>query len=473
MNKILVASSDPELLSAVSRPLAATKDYHVSWAYDGFDVQSMFGESQYAGIVIEMSLPGPALIEICGEIKAKNPDIPILLIAESKDEMTSRQAEELNATDFIKKPIFSVTLIKKIKELLTKNEGPQAAAEIGRETEISEMPPANSPENDILSRIYKRLERHINFEKDHAAIERVNLILTKNDNILTYKDLFALDIGTAIDMFRMANSTILGAQSKVTGFSTVLQRLGLKGITENFSKLAKKERKTDPLAQKMIRENFRFHSLLTACLTEEISALSSRFNHSELYSAGLFHDIGKLFFISYYPKIYSEILSANPGWRSELKDTENKVLGIDHAELGSMVFRKLGFSRIIQEACLHEKVAADKKNSFQNPKSVRIIHTADVFSHLILDGKQPVDFNDPYFDIIKETVAEYRVSVKVVIENSIKRIAIIARLLGSQLDFSEETIERVFEAFNLNNLRKKSQTSEMTEKIPSWRSARN
>ena len=458
MLKILVASADPDFLSAVSRPLAATKDFHVTWAYDGFDIRTMAAESDFAGIIMDLILPGPPVGEICRELRANKDtaDIPVLLIAESLEELTAEKTAELGASDFLKKPIFSVTLLKKVRELMS--EGRQSGfladrtnSALGNKTVILQ-----NEGNEILSRIYKRVDRHIDFERDIKTIERVNLILSGNVNVLAYKDLFALDIATAIDMFRMANSIVLGSQSKVAGFSTVLQRIGLIGISENYARLARKKHKTNPTAQALIREHFSFHSLLTACLTEEISALSGRFNHSELYSAGLFHDIGKLFFISYYPDLYQELTKTNPDWKCGLSAAENRSFGIDHADLGAMIFQKLGFSRIIQDACLHDKIVKDQKNSFQNPKSIRIVHTASALSHLLLEKKSDIDLYDDYFEEIKEIIAEFRISLKIVVENSIKRTWYISNLLKTTVAIPPERAGRIYDVLCANRLKKKS-----------------
>ncbi len=445
MRKVLLASADTETIESLSRSILATGDYQISAVNSGPEVIRIISRNAISCLVLDMALPGSNTGEIINGVRrserAKN--VPILLITDPRDRKPALTSRQMGASDYLTKPIFSGALLKKINAL--------TSTEARRISEIQRLL-AEEGEKDILADIHKHLEKHISFERDRQAILRIHGYTSGNDDILNYKDLFAGDVATAIDLLRMANSIISGARAKVSGFSSMLQRLGSNSIESNYAALKNSKIKINPLAQTLIHDHFRFHSILTACLAEEISAQTCQCNHDELFTAGLFHDIGKLYFITFYSETYAKILESQTGNHDSLPVKEKDAFGIDHAELGVLIFRKLGFSRLLQETCLHGNVLNIEKKNFQNPSSMKIVHLASGLSHILLNDPQDIDFGSEYYNGIKKIIRESRISINVVVGNSVRRVDYMASRLHSKLIIPPELIESVYNNFNIKIL---------------------
>ncbi|MEE9554134.1 MAG: HDOD domain-containing protein [candidate division Zixibacteria bacterium] len=463
MRKILLASADTDIIVSLSRPLLTTGDYQISAVNSGPDVIRVMSQDSFACLILDTELPGLSPVEIIQGVKKSegSNNIPILIITDSRDRSPASTVREAGASDFLKKPIFSVILLKKINDLTFEKitgESDKRGSLAGTDNNNNQ-----DAEEDILGNIHKSLDKSISFEKDRQAIHRIHGFTVNNDDILNYKDLFAGDIATAIDFLRMANSLMLGARAKVVGFSSMLQRLGSNTIESDYAALKNNKTKNNPVAQALIKNHFRFHSIMTACLAEEISAQTSKGNHDELFTAGLFHDIGKLYFITFYPELFADMLKPKAGDQDSLPIEEKSAFGIDHADLGVLIFRKLGFAKLLQETCLHKNILSEEKSNFQNPSSMKIIHVASALSHILLDGQEDIDFDDEYYDDIKKIIRESRISIKVIAGNSIRRIDFMASRLNSKLTISSQLAERVYDNFNIKTLTAQLKEIQITE----------
>lgn len=97
------------------------------------------------------------------------------------------------------------------------------------------------------------------------------------------------------------------------------------------------------------------HSLETAKLAEFIAENTPSFNVDKdlAYTCGLLHDIGRFVLFEISAKAIDVIDSA--GWDSpiELPDTETKILGFTHAEVGHLAAKKWRLPKIVTEVIRH------------------------------------------------------------------------------------------------------------------------
>jgi putative nucleotidyltransferase with HDIG domain len=82
------------------------------------------------------------------------------------------------------------------------------------------------------------------------------------------------------------------------------------------------------------------HCIGTALMTREVIDLVQSQNAEIDYVAGLIHDVGKIAMASAFPEHFAEIYIHRTEAEMELMELEREVLGMDHAELGSLYLQK-------------------------------------------------------------------------------------------------------------------------------------
>ena len=126
MPKILVVDDDPDLVSSI-KIMLESKNYGVITAYEGVEGLSKAKEELPDLIVLDVMMPNKDGYAVCAELKGdpKYNQIPILLLTAVVSKMpettyTQRMGMEIEADDYIDKPVEPSELIKRVEVLLQK-----------------------------------------------------------------------------------------------------------------------------------------------------------------------------------------------------------------------------------------------------------------------------------------------------------------------------------------------------------------
>jgi putative nucleotidyltransferase with HDIG domain len=97
------------------------------------------------------------------------------------------------------------------------------------------------------------------------------------------------------------------------------------------------------------RAAFWEHSLGASCFTAAVVKALHAPQSDCYYIGGLLHDIGKLIIYIYYPAKFAEIADARSRGGAEDYRVEERVLGVNHADIGAFLAEKWNFhTKIIQ-----------------------------------------------------------------------------------------------------------------------------
>ena len=145
-------------------------------------------------------------------------------------------------------------------------------------------------------------------------------------------------------LLRLANSAYYGVPREVDTLHRAVVLLGgviVQGLALGISVFRRWSRSTTPLMAKEIW----VHSYLcaTGCryLSCRLPAQFRLLSADSLFLAGLFHDIGKILFLSHGPDLYGQLLEQISG--EELRREEREGFGRDHAEMGGELLASWGF----------------------------------------------------------------------------------------------------------------------------------
>jgi two-component system alkaline phosphatase synthesis response regulator PhoP len=124
--KILVVDDDPDFVESVKMMLE-DRGYEVITAYDGIEGLQKVKESFPGLIILDVMMPNKDGYAVCHELKSdpQYSRIPILLLTAVVSEMskttyTHRMGMEVEADDYIDKPVEPSELVKRAEILLQK-----------------------------------------------------------------------------------------------------------------------------------------------------------------------------------------------------------------------------------------------------------------------------------------------------------------------------------------------------------------
>src|SRR5438309_2765327 len=116
-NRILVVEDDPAVQKALRR-LFETEGYAVETQSDGRSALDSFQSSAPAAIVLDLRLPKVSGRDVCKEIKAASPNVPIVVLSAASDVSDKVLLLELGADDYVTKPFSPRELLARVRAAL-------------------------------------------------------------------------------------------------------------------------------------------------------------------------------------------------------------------------------------------------------------------------------------------------------------------------------------------------------------------
>ncbi|HZC23994.1 MAG TPA: response regulator transcription factor [Candidatus Binatia bacterium] len=115
--RILVVEDDPAVQKALKR-LFETEGYAVEVQADGQSAMESFQAAAPAAVVLDLRLPKMSGREVCKEIKAHAPALPIVVLSAASDVSDKVLLLELGADDYVTKPFSPRELLARVRAAL-------------------------------------------------------------------------------------------------------------------------------------------------------------------------------------------------------------------------------------------------------------------------------------------------------------------------------------------------------------------
>lgn len=115
--RILVVEDDPAVQKALKR-LFETEGYTVEIQSDGQSAVDSFQAAAPAAVVLDLRLPKMSGREVCKEIKAHAPALPIVVLSAASDVSDKVLLLELGADDYVTKPFSPRELLARVRAAL-------------------------------------------------------------------------------------------------------------------------------------------------------------------------------------------------------------------------------------------------------------------------------------------------------------------------------------------------------------------
>ena len=120
MTRILIVEDEPNMVAGL-RDNFEFEGYEVMSAYDGSEgLQKALADSPDL-IVLDVMMPKMSGLEVCKQLKAKRPSIPIIMLTARGQEVDKVVGLELGADDYVTKPFSIRELIARVKAVLRRS----------------------------------------------------------------------------------------------------------------------------------------------------------------------------------------------------------------------------------------------------------------------------------------------------------------------------------------------------------------
>jgi DNA-binding response OmpR family regulator len=117
LGRILVVEDDPAVQKALKR-LFTTEGYSVEVQADGKSALESFQATPPAVIILDLRLPKISGRDLCREVKAQAPTLPIVVLSATSDVSDKVLLLELGADDYVTKPFSPRELLARVRAAL-------------------------------------------------------------------------------------------------------------------------------------------------------------------------------------------------------------------------------------------------------------------------------------------------------------------------------------------------------------------
>jgi DNA-binding response OmpR family regulator len=121
--KILIVDDDTGLTQLLQL-VFESRGFWVTTAYDGEQALQTLENELPEVIVLDLMMPGVGGLEVCKQVREdpRTADIPIIVLSAMPNESAHQEAMDAGATEYLIKPIRPSDLIKRIREVTSREE---------------------------------------------------------------------------------------------------------------------------------------------------------------------------------------------------------------------------------------------------------------------------------------------------------------------------------------------------------------
>jgi HD-like signal output (HDOD) protein len=177
-----------------------------------------------------------------------------------------------------------------------------------------------------------------------AALRLLNIASESGTAMEDFETNFRGDPALTADLLLVANSPLFGTRANIASIRHALTHLGLERVRSLASTIALSFFVRNQPRTAFVRQVWG-HSIATATIAEVLGRV---YRSSDMYTAGLMHDLGRLGMLLTVGQNYETWVSAAVPNIEDSMQLEWANFGMNHCEAGSMVGQKWGFPTVLQ-----------------------------------------------------------------------------------------------------------------------------
>ena len=205
---------------------------------------------------------------------------------------------------------------------------------------------------NLNNKIWKSLNRLPPFP---ATVHKVTCLINNPDSSLSeLVEVIRLDQGITANILRMSNSAYFGLRFKVDNVRDAIMYLGKQNVVRAVMTAGASRFFKDAPGYEAKAKDLWEHAVGTALMSQILAKKILKHEDSQLFTAALLHDIGKIILDEFVSEKYHEIKNVMSVRSCSLLGAEEEVLlGVNHAGIGGMICAAWRFPQDIQAITYH------------------------------------------------------------------------------------------------------------------------
>ncbi len=365
--RVLFVDDEQNILDGIKRTLHGMRtEWQMAFSASGEEALKKLEESEFDVIVTDMRMPGMSGSELLTAVLQRYPGmVRIVLSGTVEHDLVLRSA--VTAHQYLVKPCDAAALratldtALRIREILKSS---KLRSLVSRVTSLPSLP-------SVHAKLIESLENPEMSSREMGEI-------------------IAQDVGMTAKLLQLANSAFFGLYRYVASPSEAAIYLGLDTIraltlsTGVFS-VFDESGAAEPFIGQLQRHSMRVGMVANAIAKRE--SLPKTICDSSLIG-GLLHDVGKLILAANCPEEYDEILAVARKEGVACHESERRVFGATHAEIGAYLLWLWGLpDEMCKAVAFHHKPAECSATSFT---AAAAIHVADALEHEVEGAPDPL-----------------------------------------------------------------------------------
>ncbi|MCK4306284.1 MAG: HDOD domain-containing protein, partial [Candidatus Eisenbacteria sp.] len=419
LKRVLLIHPDREASGRFASRLSRSGPYAVTQVQDGFDAAWELLGGPYDCMILHVSTRGLKPTTVIRKVReaANMSGMRILILC--PDSATRLRMKRIGADDLLLEPIEPDALIEKTSALVglktpqTKKPTPQQRAvdrasrgrsprELsGHASEVRKPRPATdavSPKDPVkvqeglFDEIWSLAQKGPATPGLPPRATRLDILVADRTGDLVSKELIAVDPSLVVGVLRMSNSVGYRGHDPISDLGRAVQRIGQRQVAKYLLQTWTMRATTPRPTLEFLMGSYWKHSLVVACIAEEIAGHLRYRRPGAAFSAGVLHDVGKLFLIHYFEEVYRGVLKQAGqmrGPRDRLPDIspiEHKIMKIDHGIVGYELCRAWALPAIVGSGTLHHHLERARVRGLQDWRVTVIVALADLVVRAMSSG---------------------------------------------------------------------------------------
>jgi len=384
VKNILIVDDEVQILKALVRLFMDT-DYEIVIAEGGEEALKILEKQQFNMVISDMKMPYMDGYDLLSKVKELYPKTVRIILSGYSDEKVVFHALQKNiARLYVFKPWKNDELIQIVTQLL--------------ETE------------DILnnSNLLNFINNIENLPTIKANYQHIINLINDDTDISTISNEIEKDISIAAKILNVANSAFYG--SKTGSVKQAVSYIGLQNTKNLITSISIIDTMSENSAAKNMIKNIWKHSFLSNKLLAFLYEKHLKKRVPDTYSsAGLLHNIGKIFFLKYFYKEYLNLLLKARDDKVDITRLEAEAFTVTHNEAGGYLLEWWEFPFAIVETALYSQNPMDAK--VVNKEIVCAVHIVSKYAMEMLGNECTECFDESTFDFLSITKNDFEASL--------------------------------------------------------------
>ena len=199
------------------------------------------------------------------------------------------------------------------------------------------------------------------------------------------------DSSLSARLLKIVNSALYGFPSRIDTISRAVAIIGTKQLSILALGTSALTVFKDIPSDVLDMRQFWKHSIACGIIARIIASYKNHKMTERFFLAGLLHDIGRLIMLKYLPFQAKEALLKAKRTNSLLCETEEEVIGFNHAVMGSILVKEWKLPAILENAIQYHHSCSGGKISLESA----VVHLSDVVTNALGLGTSGEQFVPP------------------------------------------------------------------------------